>query len=90
MKSEARPPAITAGTVPIAIATARRSSLVAIARLRTAAMKLTIRRQTSSRKKVIAAISVPPCRATSKVFVEGVVFGEEGVVLQPGDDDQVA
>ena len=69
MKSEARPPAITAGTVPIAIAIARRSSLVAMPRRRRTPKKETSRRQTSSRKKAIAAISVPACRATSKVLL---------------------
>ena len=50
MKLEPRPPAITAGTVPIAIATESRCSWVRIARCRAAWTKPRMRTTTSTRK----------------------------------------
>ena len=55
--------------VPTAIATAIRSSTVSIARLRIAWRKATVNVTTSCRKYEMAAISVPACRATSKVLL---------------------
>ena len=90
MNPEARPPAMTAGTVPTAIATASRWSGLSIARAHGP-----IDEAADELHDLAAEVGDRgDQRAGVKGDVEGLVevrmFDQERVVLQPRDEDQVA
>ena len=89
MKPAPRPPAITAGTVPTAIAQAIRSSTVSIARLRRSRKKASgegdhLVPEVGDRGDQRAGV-----QGDVEGLVERLVFLQERVVLEPGDEDQV-